>query len=258
MKASSPPVADAARAPAAEVLDFAAAQKLADEALERKISVRDLCAAKFKDFQFGLKLISTNSGRQEFEIDAAAVQGAVKEMSASIMRNPDALVLFSALKERGGYFLTRAMNTSIYMLMFARFLGMTPEDIGKFYVRNREGEMVPLSALVKTRYTVGPDLVTRFNNYPSIAINGAPAPGVSSGAALAAIREVIDRGFTVEGDLRREIGMNIKRLQEIGSYRGLRHRRGLPVRGQRTRTNARTRKGKKKTVAVKRSVKEMR
>jgi len=66
---------------------------------------------------------------RDAEIDAAAVQGAVKEMSASIMRNPDALVLFSALKERGGYFLTRAMNTSIYMLMFARFLGMTPEDI---------------------------------------------------------------------------------------------------------------------------------
>jgi len=63
------------------------------------------------------------------EVDAAAVQGAVKDMSASIMRNPDALVLFSALKERGGYFLGRAMNTSIYMIMFARFLGMTPEDI---------------------------------------------------------------------------------------------------------------------------------
>ncbi|HXZ93288.1 MAG TPA: DUF3391 domain-containing protein [Burkholderiales bacterium] len=63
------------------------------------------------------------------DIDAAAVQGAVKDMSASIMRNPDALVLFSALKERGGYFLTRAMNTSIYMIMFARFLGMAPEDI---------------------------------------------------------------------------------------------------------------------------------
>lgn len=63
------------------------------------------------------------------DIDAAAVQGAVRDMSASIMRNPDALVLFSALKERGGYFLTRAMNTSIYMIMFARFLGMTPEDI---------------------------------------------------------------------------------------------------------------------------------
>ena len=66
------------------------------------------------------------------------------------------------------------------------------------------------------------------------------------------IREVIDREFKVEGDLRREINLNIKRLIEIGCYRGLRHRRGLPVRGQRTRTNARTRKGPRKTVAGKR------
>ena len=66
---------------------------------------------------------------------------------------------------------------------------------------------------------------------------------------VAKIREIIDRGFTVEGDLRREIALNIKRLQEIGSYRGLRHRRNLPVRGQRTRTNARTRRGARKTVA---------
>ena len=68
-------------------------------------------------------------------------------------------------------------------------------------------------------------------------------------AQVAKIREIIDRGFTVEGDLRREIALNIKRLQEIGSYRGLRHRRNLPVRGQRTRTNARTRRGTRKTVA---------
>ena len=66
---------------------------------------------------------------------------------------------------------------------------------------------------------------------------------------VAKIREIIDRGYTVEGDLRREIALNIKRLQEIGSYRGLRHRRNLPVRGQRTRTNARTRRGQRKTVA---------
>ncbi|MBM4420865.1 MAG: 30S ribosomal protein S13 [Chloroflexi bacterium] len=68
---------------------------------------------------------------------------------------------------------------------------------------------------------------------------------------VAKIREVIDRDYTVEGDLRREVALNIKRLQEIGSYRGLRHRRGLPVRGQRTRTNARGRKGPRKTVAGK-------
>lgn len=63
------------------------------------------------------------------------------------------------------------------------------------------------------------------------------------------VREYISQNLTVEGDLRRETQMNIKRLMEIGSYRGLRHRRNLPVRGQRTRTNARTRKGPKKTVA---------
>lgn len=68
-------------------------------------------------------------------------------------------------------------------------------------------------------------------------------------AQVARIREVIDRNHTVEGELRREVAMNIKRLQEIGCYRGLRHRRGLPARGQRTRTNARTRKGPRKTVA---------
>ncbi|NTU55554.1 MAG: 30S ribosomal protein S13 [Anaerolineales bacterium] len=66
---------------------------------------------------------------------------------------------------------------------------------------------------------------------------------------VAAIREYIGKHFTVEGDLRREVQMSIKRLIEIGSYRGLRHRRNLPVRGQRTKTNSRTRKGVKKTVA---------
>ena len=65
------------------------------------------------------------------------------------------------------------------------------------------------------------------------------------------IREYIDKNYHVEGDLRREINLNIKRLMEIGCVRGVRHRRGLPVRGQRTKTNARTRKGQKRTVAGK-------
>lgn len=68
-------------------------------------------------------------------------------------------------------------------------------------------------------------------------------------AEVAQLRELINQNFKVEGDLRREVQLHIKRLIEIGSYRGLRHRRNLPVRGQRTRTNARTRKGPKKTVA---------
>ena len=66
------------------------------------------------------------------------------------------------------------------------------------------------------------------------------------------LREIVDRRYKVEGDLRREVAMNIKRLEEIGSYRGLRHRRNLPVRGQRTKTNARQRRGPKKTVGVRR------
>jgi small subunit ribosomal protein S13 len=65
------------------------------------------------------------------------------------------------------------------------------------------------------------------------------------------LREVIDRDYMVEGDLRREVAMNIKRLMDLGCYRGLRHRRGLPVRGQRTHTNARTRKGPAKAIAGK-------
>jgi len=69
---------------------------------------------------------------------------------------------------------------------------------------------------------------------------------------VAKIRELIDKSCQVEGDLRREIALNIKRLIEIGCYRGIRHRRGLPVRGQKTKTNARTRKGPKRTVGVRR------
>jgi small subunit ribosomal protein S13 len=72
-----------------------------------------------------------------------------------------------------------------------------------------------------------------------------------SDAEVLQIRETIDRDYQVEGDLRREVSMNIKRLMDLGSYRGLRHRKGLPVRGQRTHTNARTRKGKPKAIAGK-------
>ncbi len=71
-------------------------------------------------------------------------------------------------------------------------------------------------------------------------------------AEVAKLREVIDRDYKVEGELRSEVQMNIKRLIDIGSYRGLRHRRGLPARGQRTKTNARTRKGPRRTVGAKR------
>jgi small subunit ribosomal protein S13 len=66
------------------------------------------------------------------------------------------------------------------------------------------------------------------------------------------LREIVDRQYKVEGDLRREVSLNVKRLMEIGSYRGIRHRRNLPVRGQRTKTNARQRRGSKKTVGIRR------
>ncbi len=72
-----------------------------------------------------------------------------------------------------------------------------------------------------------------------------------SDAEVLRLREVIDREYRVEGDLRREVAMNIKRLMDLGAYRGLRHRRGLPVRGQRTHTNARTRKGPARPIAGK-------
>lgn len=74
---------------------------------------------------------------------------------------------------------------------------------------------------------------------------------------IAKIRAVLERSYKVEGDLRREVGMNIKRLVDLNSWRGLRHRKGLPTRGQRTHSNARTRKGPRKTVAGKKSVKAM-
>ncbi len=88
---------------------------------------------------------------------------------------------------------------------------LTPEDIGRFYVKNASGDMVPLSALVNTRYIAGPDLVTRFNNYPAIAITGTPARGVSSGQALAAMREVVEEvmpasyGYAWAGEAREEV-----------------------------------------------------
>jgi small subunit ribosomal protein S13 len=72
-----------------------------------------------------------------------------------------------------------------------------------------------------------------------------------------AIRLILEEEYTVEGDLRREVGLNIKRLKDMGCYRGIRHRKGLPVRGQRTHTNARTRKGKAVAIAGKKSVKSM-
>lgn len=84
--------------------------------------------------------------------------------------------------------------------------------------------------------------------------DGNPKVGELSEPQLAMIREMVDRDYMVEGDLRREVNDNIRRLIDIGTYRGLRHRRGLPVRGQRTKTNARTKRTNRRTVAGKKRV----
>jgi small subunit ribosomal protein S13 len=102
-------------------------------------------------------------------------------------------------------------------------------------------------------YGIGPNLAERI--LETSGIDPTTRVRDLSDADAARLREIIERDYRVEGDLRREVNGNIKRLVDIGSYRGLRHRRGLPVRGQRTKTNARTRKGPRKTVGVKRSKK---
>lgn len=90
------------------------------------------------------------------------------------------------------------------------------------------------------------DITTKVNIPPERRVNQL------SDAEVIQIREMIDRDYMVEGDLRRDVAMNVKRLMDLGCYRGLRHRRGLPVRGQRTHTNARTRKGPARAIAGKR------
>jgi small subunit ribosomal protein S13 len=96
-------------------------------------------------------------------------------------------------------------------------------------------------------YGIGPALsakiLARLNIEPTTKVNALTEEELNR------LREVVDKEFRVEGDLRKEVNLNVKRLIDIGSYRGLRHRRSLPVHGQRTRTNARTRRGPRKTVA---------
>ena len=103
---------------------------------------------------------------------------------------------------------------------------------------------------LRSIYGIGP--TQALDIIDKAGIEGNPRVRDLTEADLSRIREIVDREKTVEGDLRREVNMNIRRLIDIGSYRGLRHRRGLPVRGQRTRTNARTKRGGKRTVAGRR------
>jgi small subunit ribosomal protein S13 len=98
-------------------------------------------------------------------------------------------------------------------------------------------------------YGIGPTTSRRILS--EVGIEPQKRTNELSEAELARIREKIDSEYKVEGDLRREVAMNIKRLMDLGCYRGLRHRKGLPVRGQRTHTNARTRKGKSRPIAGK-------
>ena len=98
-------------------------------------------------------------------------------------------------------------------------------------------------------YNFGVGRTTAIQICAKAEVEGETKVDVLSDGEVVRIREIIERDYKVEGDLRREVSQNVKMLMDIGCYRGLRHRRGLPVRGQRTHTNARTRKGPKKTVA---------
>ncbi len=98
-------------------------------------------------------------------------------------------------------------------------------------------------------YGIGPTLASEILVKAALDPEIPPRMNELSEAQVDRIREIVDRDYNTEGDLRREVNQNIRRLIEIGAYRGLRHRRGLPVHGQRTRTNARTRKGPRRTVA---------
>ncbi len=102
---------------------------------------------------------------------------------------------------------------------------------------------------LRSIYGIGPKMAMEILVKAQIDAVSPPRMNELTEEQVDRIREIVDRDYNSEGDLRREVGQNIRRLIEIGAYRGLRHRRGLPVNGQRTRTNARTRKGPRRTVA---------
>ena len=110
-----------------------------------------------------------------------------------------------------------------------------------------DGKRVDIA--IRSIYGIGPAISEEIMDKLGFDDGSRPRLRELSQEQLDRLREIIDREYKVETDLRREVNMNIRRLIEIGAYRGLRHRRGLPARGQRTRTNARTRKGPRRTVA---------
>ena len=109
---------------------------------------------------------------------------------------------------------------------------------------------------IALRYIYGIGATNSLEICARIGVEPTKRVNQLSEAEVLRIREDIDKNYKVEGDLRREVAMNIKRLMDLGCYRGLRHRKGLPVRGQRTHTNARTRKGKAKPIAGKKIAKK--
>lgn len=113
----------------------------------------------------------------------------------------------------------------------------------------------PIEISLRYIYGIGPHVARRI--LKESKIDGHIRANKLTDEEISQISSCIDSDYVTEGQLRRQVAQDVSRLREIGSYRGLRHRRGLPVRGQRTRTNARTRKGAKKTVAGKKGVKEM-
>jgi small subunit ribosomal protein S13 len=134
--------------------------------------------------------------------------------------------------------------------------GIDEQDLGEDDVARIAGVNIPTNKRVhiSLRYIHGIGPVNAVEICKKLGIEESKRVNQLSEAQVIQIREVIDREFVVEGDLRREVAMNIKRLMDLGCYRGLRHRKGLPVRGQRTHTNARTRKGPAKAIAGKKQV----
>ena len=107
---------------------------------------------------------------------------------------------------------------------------------------------------VALQYIYGVGITTALRVLEQARVDAAKKVKAWDDAETARVRDMIERELKVEGDLRREISMNVKRLMDIGSYRGIRHRRGLPVRGQRTHTNARTKRGPRRAIAGKKKV----
>src|SRR5881275_2953471 len=157
--------------------------------------------------------------------------------------------------------LSRGMSTPAILAMFPSiYVGALPAVPAGSAPTYMEGNMARIAGVdiprdkrveISLTYIYGIGLTTSKKILERTRINPDTRVKNLTEEEVNRLREVIDREYKVEGDLRREVDMNIKRLIEIGCYRGMRHRRNLPVRGQRTRTNARTRRGPKRTVAGK-------